>query len=241
VRLFIREKMLNTHVYLFLLIGKGMERRVVFDFVHVILGDCTLHQALIKDRHQPNLHLLAASQTRDKTILTRDGVAKVLSELRKDFDYVVCDSPAGIESGAFMAMYFADEAVVCTNPELSSVRDSDKMLGIIASQSLRAERAVSPVKTHLLVTRYVPEKVLRESMLSVTDIQEMLGITLLGVVPDSDDVLQATNVGKPTIANKVESRAAQAYQDMVDRYLGHDRPMRFITPESKGLFGKLFG
>ncbi|KAF0852230.1 mitochondrial septum site-determining protein MinD [Andalucia godoyi] len=226
----------------------GMERRVVFDFVHVIHGECQLHQAIIKDRHNPNLHLLAASQTRDKSVLTKEGVAKVLSDLKKDFQYIVCDSPAGIENGAFMAMYFADEAIICTNPELSSVRDSDKMLGLIASQSLRAERNVAPMRQMLLVTRYQPEKVLMESMISVTDIEEMLGIKLIGVIPESDEIIQATNVGKPVISNKGnkpedQARAAAAYSDLIDRYLGKDVPMRFTKPEAKpagSLFGKWF-
>jgi septum site-determining protein MinD len=219
----------------------GMERRVVFDFVHVMQGECSLQQALIKDRHNPNLFLLAASQTRDKTVLTKEGVASILQELKQSFDYVVCDSPAGIENGAFMAMYFADEAIICTNPELSSVRDSDKMLGLINAQSYRAERGLEPVKVNLLVTRYQADKAMSHSMLNVKDIEEMLGIPLIGVIPESEDVLQSTNVGRPVVCNGAKSEAAEAYSDFVARYLGQDRPFRFLEAKPKGLLGRIFG
>lgn len=219
----------------------GMERRVVFDIVHVMNGDCSLHQALIKDRHSPNLSLLAASQTRDKTVLTKDGVGKIIADLKTQFDFIVCDSPAGIENGAFMAMYFADEAVICTNPELSSVRDSDKMLGLISAQSYRAEHGLAPVRTMLLVTRYQPEKAQNQSMLNVKDIEEMLGIPLVGVIPESEDVLQATNVGRPVITTGLKSNASQSYDDFVDRYLGQEKPLRFLDAKPKSLLSRIFG
>ena len=177
----------------------GCERRIVFDFVNVIQSECKLHQALIKDRHQPNLFMLAASQTRDKTALTGEGVELVIDQLRSSFDYIVCDSPAGIENGATQAMRHADIALVCTNPELSSVRDSDKMLSIVASKSKRAELGQEPVQSYLLITRYHADRVAMDSMLGAADIQEMLGVPLLGVVPESADVLKSTNVGRPVI------------------------------------------
>src|SRR5690606_7303148 len=170
----------------------GCERRVVYDFVNVINGEATLHQALIKDKRIENLFVLAASQTRDKDALTKEGVGKVIEELAKTFEYVICDSPAGIEQGAHMAMYFADEAIVVTNPEVSSVRDSDRMLGLLASKSRRAENGEEPIKARLLLTRYSPERVTKGEMLGVEDVGEILAINLLGVIPESQAVLKAS-------------------------------------------------
>jgi len=221
----------------------GCERRIVFDFVNVINAECKLHQALIKDRHQLNLFMLAASQTRDKTALTSDGVAEVVKQLKGSFDYIVCDSPAGIENGAQQAMYHADIALVCTNPELSSVRDSDKMLSIVASKSKRAVEGAAPVQSYLLVTRYMAERVAKDNMLGAADIQEMLGVPLLGVVPEGDEVLKSTNVGRPVILMN-DSNVGLAYQDLVRRFLGEECELRFLQPEQAGLagtIGKLFG
>jgi septum site-determining protein MinD len=218
----------------------GCERRVVYDFVNVINGDCTLKQALIRDKRFDNLSVLAASQTKDKEALTRDGVEKVIDELRRDFDIVVCDSPAGIERGAFYAMYFADRAVVVVNPEVSSVRDSDRVLGIIASKSRRAEQGQTPVKEHLLLTRYAPERVEKGEMMSVADVEEILGIKVIGVIPESPDVLASSNSGVPVILDE-QSDAGQAYADAVARLLGEERPMRFLEPRKKGLLQRLFG
>ncbi len=219
----------------------GVERRVVYDFVNVINGESTLKQALIKDKRVENLYILPASQTRDKDALNKEGVESVINELKADgFDYIVCDSPAGIEKGAFMALYFADEAIVVTNPEVSSVRDSDRILGILQSRSKVAEEG-GTVKEHLLITRYSPERVEGGDMLSKEDIQEILSIPLLGVIPESGTVLQASNSGNPVIMDK-ESQAGQAYMDVVSRFLGEDVPLRFVDPEEKkGFFKKLFG
>lgn len=218
----------------------GCERRVVFDFVNVIHGEANLRQALIKDKQFDNLHVLAASQTRDKDALTIDGVQRVLDELAKDFDYIVCDSPAGIERGAHLAMYFADEALVVTNPEVSSVRDSDRVLGLLSSKTRRVEKGEGRVKEHLVLTRYNPARVLKGEMLSVDDVKEILAIPLLGVVPESASVLTSSNAGTPVIADKL-SDAGQAYEDVVARFLGEERPHRFVNAEKKGLFSKLFG
>jgi len=218
----------------------GCERRVVYDFVNVVNGEANLQQALIKDKRLENLFVLAASQTRDKDALTTEGVEKVLMDLKGQFDYVVCDSPAGIEKGAHLAMYFADEAIVVTNPEVSSVRDSDRMLGLLASKSRRAERGEDPIKEHLLITRYHPERVEKGEMLGVEDVKEILSVTLLGVIPESQAVLKASNQGVPVILDD-QSDAGQAYSDTVDRLLGKEKAHRFLDVEKKGFFERLFG
>ncbi len=217
----------------------GCERRVIYDFVNVIHGEATLNQALIKDKRCSQLYILPASQTRDKDALTQEGVGKILKELSKTFKYIVCDSPAGIERGANLAMYFADDAFVVTNPEVSSVRDSDRMLGILSSKSQRAEKGDEPIKEYLLLSRYDPKRVKLGEMLSVDDVQEILSLHLLGVVPESQAVLNASNSGTPVILDE-QSDAGQAYSDIVARYLGEEVPHRFIDEEKKGLFGRLF-
>ena len=219
----------------------GCERRVVYDFVNVIHGECTLRQALIKDKRIDSLHVLAASQTRDKDALTKEGVEKVLHELRDEgFDYVICDSPAGIERGAFLAMYFADRAVVVVNPEVSSVRDSDRILGLLASKTRRAELGAAPVETHLLLTRYNPVRVADGEMMSIDDVKDILGLDVLGVVPESEGVLSASNSGVPVILDD-EASAGQAYEDAVARLLGEQRPMRFLDVPKKGFLARMFG
>ena len=218
----------------------GCERRVVYDFANVINDEANLNQALIRDKRCEHLYVLPASQTRDKEVLTKEGVGRVLEELSQTFDYIVCDSPAGIEHGATMAMYFADDAVVVTNPEVSSVRDSDRMLGILASKSRRAESNEEPIREYLLLSRYSPERVQNGEMLSVDDVQEILSLDLLGVIPESQAVLNASNSGTPVILDQ-ENEAGQAYSDVVDRYLGEDLPHRFLVVRKRGLLNRLFG
>ena len=218
----------------------GCERRVVYDFVNVINGEANLNQALIRDKRCDSLFVLPASQTRDKEALTREGVGRVLEELSQSFDFIVCDSPAGIAHGATMAMYPADDAVVVTNPEVSSVRDSDRMLGILSSKSRRAETNAEPIREFLLLSRYSPQRVANGEMLSVEDVQEILSLDLLGVIPESRAVLNASNAGVPVILD-TESDAGQAYADAVARYLGEQVPHRFLTIEKKGFFSRLFG
>jgi len=215
------------------------ERRVVFDFINVIQGEASLNQALIRDKRVNTLSILPASQTRGKEALTKEGVERVINELAQTFDYIICDSPAGIEHGAQMALYFADEAIVITNPEVSSVRDSDRILGILQSKSRRAEKGQDPVKEHLLVTRYNPVRVERGEMLSVTDIEEILAIPLMGVIPESQIVLNSSNQGIPVIL-ETESDAGQAYDDAVARLLGEEREHRFMTAQRKGFFSRMF-
>lgn len=211
----------------------GCERRVIFDFVNVIQGDANLSQALIKDKRNENLYILPASQTRDKDALSKEGVEQVLNELKKDFDYIVCDSPAGIERGALLALYFADEAVIVTNPEVSSVRDSDRIIGVLNSRSRRAELG-QEIKKHLLLTRYSENRAERGEMLSIEDVQEILAIPLVGVIPESHAVLNASNRGVPVTLDN-PSDAKRAYQHAVARLLGE-------TPEveSKSWTAKLF-
>lgn len=218
----------------------GCERRVVYDFVNVLKGEALLKQALIKDKRLETLYMLPASQTRDKEALTLEGVNQVINELREEFDYVICDSPAGIERGAQVAMYGADEALVVTNPEVSSVRDSDRMLGLLASKTKRAENGDDPVNSYLVLTRYAPERVQKGDMLALDDVLEILAIPLLGVVPESTSVLDASNAGLPVIFTE-KSIAGMAYDDLVARFLGEDRPHRFLTAKKKGFFARLFG
>ena len=217
----------------------GCERRVVYDLLNVIHGEGSLNQALIKDKRVGNLFILPASQTRDKDALSMEGVGEVIATLQQSFDYIICDSPAGIEKGAMTAMYFADEALVVTNPEVSSVRDSDRIIGMLASKTRRAEQDLSPVKEHLVITRYDPIRVNKGDMLSADDVQEILAIPFLGVVPESKSVLAASNAGIPVTLTD-ESDAGEAYFDMVDRFLGQDRPFRFMDVPRRSIFSRLF-
>jgi septum site-determining protein MinD len=219
----------------------GCERRVVYDLVNVINGEAKLNQALIKDKNCENLFILPASQTRDKDALTDEGVEKVIKDLEHmGFDFIVCDSPAGIERGAVLALTFADEAIVTTNPEVSSVRDSDRILGILQSKSRRAAEGQEPIKEHLLVTRYSPKRVEDGEMLSDKDVQELLRVPLIGVIPESESVLHASNQGTPAIHLK-GTDVSEAYTDVVARFLGEERPLRFVDYVKPGIMQRLFG
>ncbi|GGY02874.1 septum site-determining protein MinD [Paludibacterium paludis] len=219
----------------------GCERRVVYDLINVVNKEATLNQAMIKDKNCDNLYILPASQTRDKDALSQEGVEQVLKELGDmGFEYIVCDSPAGIEKGALMALYFADEALIVTNPEVSSVRDSDRILGILASKSRRAQEGREPVREHLMITRYSPARVEKGEMLSVDDVKEILRVPLIGVIPESQTVLQASNSGTPAIHLK-GTDVADAYSDVVARFLGEQCPMRFLDAPKVGLLKRLFG
>lgn len=217
----------------------GCERRVVYDLINVIQGEATLNQTLIRDKRVEGLFILPASQTRDKDALTDAGVEKVLEELGESFEFIICDSPAGIERGAQLAMYFADEAIVVTNPEVSSVRDSDRILGLLASKTRRAERGEDPVKEHLLVTRYNPARVSEGEMLDLDDIREILAVELIGLIPESESVLKASNQGVPVI-HDADSEAGQAYADTVARLLGEEVPLRFREAPRKGFLSRMF-
>jgi septum site-determining protein MinD len=218
----------------------GAERRVVYDLINVVQGDAKLAQALIRDKRVDTLHLLPASQTRDKDALTAEGVARVVGELRERFDWVICDSPAGIERGAQLAMHNADLAVVVTNPEVSSVRDSDRIIGLLDSKTARAERG-ERMEKHLLLTRYDPARAARGEMLKVDDVLEILSIPLLGIIPESEDVLRASNLGTPVTLATPPGAAARAYQDAVRRLQGETVEMQTPGAAKRGLLGKLFG
>jgi septum site-determining protein MinD len=219
----------------------GCERRVVYDLINVIRGEATLRQAAIKDKRLENLFILPASQTRDKDALSRIGVEGVIEGLKKaGFEYIICDSPAGIEHGAHMAMYYADHAFVVTNAEVPSVRDSDRILGLLDAKTHRAEKGLEPVKTHLLLTRYSPARVAKGEMLSHKDVIELLGIDFIGAIPESPSVLQSSNAGVPIILDP-STDAAQAYLDVVHRFLGEERPQRFLEAPKRGFFSRMFG
>ncbi|AAO27028.1 septum site-determining protein [Buchnera aphidicola str. Bp (Baizongia pistaciae)] len=218
----------------------GCERRVVYDFINVINGEAILNQALIKDKRTEGLFILPASQTRNKNALTKSGIDRVFTQLvNMNFDIIICDSPAGIESGAVLAIYFSDEAIVITNPEVSSVRDSDRILGIIASTSQRSSQNFKPIKEHLLLTRYNPKRVSNGDMLSTEDVLDILRIPLIGVIPEDTSVLKASNQGTPVILN-YNSNAGQAYYDTVNRLLGINCPFRFVKDEKKSFLRRLF-
>jgi len=217
----------------------GAERRVVFDLINVIQGDAKLHQALIRDKRLENLSILPASQTRDKDALTSEGVAKVIAELREKFEWVLCDSPAGIERGSALAMHHADAAIVVTNPEVSSVRDSDRIIGLLDSKTERASKG-ERVEKHLLLTRYDPVRAARGDMLKVEDVLEILSIPLLGIIPESQEVLKASNMGVPVTLNAPETSPARAYADAVRRLRGETVTMT-VPQEKRGLVDRLFG
>lgn len=217
----------------------GAERRVVFDLINVVQGDAKLAQALIRDKRVDTLSLLAASQTRDKDALSFEGVERVIGELREKFDWVICDSPAGIEKGAALAMRFADLALVVTNPEVSSVRDSDRIIGLLDSKTVRAENG-ERMEKHLLLTRYDPARAERGDMLKTDDVLEILSIPLLGIIPDSSEVLKASNLGSPVTLSNPTCAPARAYFDAAKRLIGETLPMT-VHGEKTGLFSRLFG
>jgi len=216
----------------------GAERRVVYDLINVVQGDAKLPQALIRDKRVETLHLLPASQTRDKDALTEEGVERVMDEMREKFDWIICDSPAGIERGATLAMRHADLAVVVTNPEVSSVRDSDRIIGLLDSKTKRAESG-DKMEKYLLLTRYDPARAERGEMLKMDDVLEILSIPLLGIIPESEEVLRASNLGAPVTLASPLSAPARAYADAAKRLTGETVTLTIPT-DRRGLFGKLF-
>ena len=219
----------------------GCENRIVYDFVDVINGNARLSQALVKDKQLENLYILPASQTRDKDALTDEGVAEVMAELSKQFDYIICDSPAGIERGAQLAMYHADEAIIVTNPEISSVRDSDRIIGILQSRTKKVEENQGSVREHLVISRYNAERAAANEMMDIDTISnDILKVPLLGVIPESHSVLEASNHGEPVI-HYTDSVAGQCYDDIVARFLGEERPLRHIDVKKKSLLQRWFG
>ncbi|WP_227429097.1 septum site-determining protein MinD [Psychrobacter sp. I-STPA6b] len=219
----------------------GCENRIVYDFVDVLTGNARLAQALVKDKQLDNLFILPASQTRDKDALTDEGVAEIIDELSKQFDYIICDSPAGIERGAQLAMYHADEAIIVTNPEISSVRDSDRIIGILQSRTKKVEEGTGSVREHLIINRYNPERAAAKEMMDIDTISnDILKVPLLGVIPESRSVLEASNQGEPVIHFK-DSAAGQCFDDIVARFLGEERELRHIDVRKKGFLQRWFG
>ncbi len=219
----------------------GCEKRIVYDFINVLQGEVNIEEALIADNMVENLYILASSQIRDKDDLTKDGVGKIINSLKKlEFDYIICDSPAGIEKGAQLALYYADEAIIVTNPEMSSVRDADRMLGILQGKTKRAEDGQAPIVERVILTKYNPLRVEAGEMLSVEYVLDLLHIPLLGVVPESAQVLSATNAGVPVILN-TDTDISAAYSDIVERIAGDDCEQRFLTVPKKGFFKRMFG
>ncbi|CAH7163097.1 Z-ring positioning protein MinD [Vibrio chagasii] len=221
----------------------GLERRVVFDFINLCNGEATIKQGLIKydkEKGVDNCYMIAASQTKDKNALTTEGVEYVMNELKElDFEYVICDSPAGIENGALHALYLADEAIVVVNPEVSSIQDSDRIIGMLGTKTKRAENGQDGPKLHLVVNRYDLNRVKQGSMVSLDMIGDILGnIPLLGVIPLRDkEVLEHSNKGRPLSVSQGD--VGKAYCDAALRLIGEDVPMKFV--EEKGLFARLFG
>lgn len=217
----------------------GCERRVIYDLINVIKKEANLKQTLIKDKRSKNLFILPASQTRDKESLTKEGVKEIILELSRDFDYIICDSPAGIEKGAILAMYYADLAIIVTNPEISSVRDSDRILGVLFSKTKKAKESFGNVKASLLITRYSPQRVSRGEMMHYKDVTDVLSIPLIGVIPESKIILQASNSGVPVTAFK-NSDAGEAYIDSMNRFLGKKVPLRFVNKSKLDFFRNFF-
>jgi septum site-determining protein MinD len=217
----------------------GAERRVVYDLVNVVQGVAKLPQALIRDKRIETLSLLPTSQTHDKDALTEKGIARVMAELRRKFDWVICDSPAGIERGATLAMRHADIAIVVANPEVSSVRDSDRIIGLLDAKTLKAEKG-ERIEKHLLITRYDAARALRGEMMTIDDVVELLSIPLLGIVPESLEVLHASNVGSPVTLSNASSAPARAYMDAAKRLKGEAVDMT-IPSDKKRFLDRLLG
>ncbi len=212
----------------------GVERNITADIIDVIEGTATLDQALVTSRTSPLLKLLPASQIKDKSSLTEEGVSTIVQALATRFKWVICDSPAGIESGARLAMQEADIALVIVNPELSSIRDSDRMIGLLETASPRRTNK-KDLKNHLIVTRYNERRAAKNGMLNTRNIEEILGMTILGIVPESDDILAASNVGRPVTANNPNSSAAKSYMAIAHHLRGD--PIKAKPPS---LFNRLF-
>lgn len=216
----------------------GLENRIVYDVVDVMEGNCNLAQAIIKDKRVNNLHFLPASQTKDKSVLNKEKVEKLINELKKEFDYILIDSPAGIESGFEHSIYLADRALIVTTPEISSVRDADRVIGIIDAKSKKAQEG-KEVQKHIIINRLKPELVKKGEMLSIEDVLHILALPLIGIVPESEDIVKSTNLGEPIALNE-KSIVGEAFRRIARRILGEE--VEFLDLESKkGILGILKG
>ncbi|PAF44698.1 septum site-determining protein MinD [Helicobacter sp. 11S02596-1] len=217
----------------------GLENRIVYDVVDVMEGKCNLSQALINDKKTKNLYFLPASQSKDKNILDKQKVKNLIESLKKDFDYVLLDSPAGIEGGFEHAIFWADRALVVVTPEVSSVRDGDRVIGIIDAKSDRAKNG-SEVQKHIIINRLKPELVQKGEMLSNEDVLNILALPLIGLIPEDSKVVSATNAGEPVIYGN--SPSGEAYKRIVKRLLGEavDFPEFKSQSGFLGAFKRLF-
>ena len=217
----------------------GLENRVVYDMVQVMEGEASLEQALIRSKANRNLHFLAASQTKDKSVLESEKIKNLLEELKKKFEYVILDAPAGIEGGFEHTIEYADSAIIVVNPEVSSIRDSDRAIGILDSKSKLVKEG-KEVEKHLIINRFDPDMVENGEMLDSDDILEILGIELLGVIPEDKGVIDASNQGQPIILNE-KAKAGQAYKRVAQRVCGVKTPIVMPKGNGSGLFSKLKG
>ena len=216
----------------------GLENRIVYDVVDVMENRCNLAQAVIKDKRTANLHFLPASQTKDKTVLEKEKVEKLINDLKKEFDYILIDSPAGIESGFEHAIYLADRALIVTTPEISSVRDADRVIGIIDAKSKKAALG-EEVQKHIIINRIKPELVEKGEMLSTEDVLHILALPLIGIVPDDEEIVKSTNLGEPIVLNE-KSLVGEAFRRIARRINGEE--VEFLDLKSKkGFFKKLKG
>jgi septum site-determining protein MinD len=207
----------------------GLENRIVYDLVDVVEGSCRLKQALIKDKRYEGLHLLPAAQTRDKNAVTPEQMVGLCDDLREEFDYILIDCPAGIEQGFKNAIAGADKALVVTTPEVSAVRDADRIIGLLEANELR--------KPRLIINRVRADMVKRGDMMSIEDIIDILAIDLIGVVPDDENIIISTNKGEPAVTDS-KSAAGQAYRNITDRLMGKDVPFMDLNTQD-GLLSKM--
>jgi septum site-determining protein MinD len=208
----------------------GLENRIVYNLVDVIEGTCRIRNALIKDKRYPNLYLLPSAQTRDKNAVTPEQMKKLADELRDEFDYILMDCPAGIEQGFKNAIAGADRALVVTTPEVSAVRDADRIIGLLEANEMK--------QTQLIVNRIRMDMVKRGDMMSSDDVCEILAVDLIGIVPDDENIVISTNQGEPLVGS--DSLAGRAYMNICRRIVGEEVPFLNLD-EKQGIFGKLFG
>lgn len=215
----------------------GLENRIVYDVIDVMEGRCKLHQATIQDKFSKNLHFIPASQNQDKTILDKAKVNALLEQLKPLYDIILLDSPAGIESGFEHAIAFADRSLVISTPDVSSVRDADRVIGIIDAKSLKAQQG-GEVRKDIIINRIKPDLVQKGDMLSVDDVLKILALPLIGVVLDDEKVISSTNTGEPVVRD-MKSKSGEAYRRIAKRILGEE--VEYMELKSKGFFGKIKG
>lgn len=215
----------------------GLENRIVYDVVDVMEGNCKLSQAVINDKHSKSLYFLPASQNKDKNILDKAKVNALIETLKEDYDIILLDSPAGIEGGFEHAIAFADQALVISTPDISSVRDADRVIGIIDAKSLKAQQG-EEVQKHIIINRIKPHMVERGDMLSTDDVLKILALPLIGVVPEDEKVITSTNTGEPVVRDE-KAMSGEAYRRIARRIMGEEIEFLDLTAK-KGIFKRLF-